>query len=84
MIDIGKRVKGSHGAGVVVAHNGTPSNNYIDGAIEALDSDVDTTIMSGLVSSFYSGDRYPNVVLFDTGYQDVYADSELTLVGVEI
>lgn len=84
MIDIGTRVKGSHGVGVVVAHNGNPSNNYIDGAIEALDSDVDTRVVSGLVSSFYSGDRYPNVVLFDTGYQDVYADSELTLVGVAV
>jgi hypothetical protein len=32
------------------------------------------------LSCAYSADRYPFVVRFDSGYQDVYGESELSLV----
>lgn len=70
-----------HGDGVIVSYNGVKANTY---AMENLGSPeisavaVKLGLGSALVNSFYSGDLYPYVVQFKSGYKDVYAPVDLT------
>lgn len=63
-----------HGLGKIVAYNGTPADAW---ALKNLTSpEVSGAVKFGLtdalVSSFYGSDRYPYVIKYDSGYQDVY------------
>lgn len=61
-----------HGRGRVIARNTREGVQ-----MEHVCSANDATVAALAVSSFYPGDKYPNVVLFDSGYMDVYADQEV-------
>lgn len=69
-----KVVHDGHGAGVIVAYNGTPAHSY---AAQNLGSDIVAAaagagLVDAIVNSMYGSDRYPYVVQFDSGYKDVY------------
>jgi hypothetical protein len=69
-----------HGNGRIVAYNGVQTNAYVESNLGS--PEVAAAVGAGLgeaiVSSFYSGSRFPYVVHFDpsdrfpTGYKDVY------------
>ena len=75
MLDTGTRVKHrGHGEGTVVARNTTTAPTYnIEKGVEIVDGSMATYYLG----YFYTGDKYPNIIQFDTGYCDVYADSEV-------
>jgi hypothetical protein len=69
-----------HGNGTIVAYNSIQQNTYVEANLGS--PEVAAAVSAGLgeaiVSSFYSGSRYPYVVQFEpsdrfpTGYKDVY------------
>ena len=82
MFQVGNRIQhAGHGLGTIVAFNGTPPNQYFNERPREVLELVEQVpqLSAGLVSSFYSSDRYPYVVRFDSGYQDVYSEGDLTL-----
>lgn len=64
-----------HGAGTIVGYNGTQKNEYVEAHFGRAEVSAAASLglMSAIVSSFYSGDRYPYTINFDSGYTDVYA-----------
>jgi hypothetical protein len=79
LLPIGTRVKHSgHGLGAVVDYNGSVKNAYVE---DNLGTAGMAAVAAGLgmavIGSFYSGDRFPYVVQFDSGYTDVYAPDDL-------
>ena len=67
-----------HGEGTVVGHNGVRENRYFkEKPQDAAKIAGATGLLPALVNSIYDGERYPNVVQWDNGYKDVYADSDL-------
>jgi hypothetical protein len=65
----------------VIALNNMRQNKYFtDKPLEVALFANDAGVLGAVVETVYSADRYPYVVKFDTGYQDVYADSELEAV----
>lgn len=81
MLQIGQRVTGSHGLGTIVRLNTTEANRYLtERPLEAANIAGELGLTDALVGAFYSADRYPYVVRFDTGYEDVYAEVELEVV----
>ena len=81
MFQIGDRViHHGHGPGTVVGYNETPRNDYFyERPREVLEAVEEHPILAaGLVESLYSSDRYPYLVTFDSGYQDVYSEREIT------
>lgn len=78
MFQVGQRVSGPHGLGTIVNLNRTSSNAYFtERPLEAARIAANLGMEGALTNSVYSGDRYPYVVRFDTGYEDVYAEGEL-------
>lgn len=79
MLPIGTKVFHSgHGEGEVVGHNGVVPNKYFrEKPLEALEIADHAGMLSGLLASCYSADIYPNIIKFNSGYQDVYADTEV-------
>ena len=76
LLPIGTKVlHDGHGQGVIKAYNGTPKNSYLENNLGSpeLAAAVNAGLGLSIVSSFYSSDRFPYVVLFDSGYEDVYA-----------
>lgn len=74
---IGQKVIGPHGAGVIIGLNGQQPADYV---LFARGKECfEAALSSGLITAgiFYSGDKYPYIVKFDDGYEDVYAESEL-------
>lgn len=69
-----------HGHGKVVGYNQRPKNNYFEERPKEVIVAVkkSSILIRGLVDSLYDGERYPYVVKFDDGYQDVYSESDLT------
>jgi hypothetical protein len=69
-----------HGPGTVVRLNTTPKNNYFEEKpVDVLKTAAgNSALLKGLVDSLYDGERYPYVVKFDKGYQDVYSENDLT------
>ena len=82
MLPIGTKVfHQGHGLGEVVAHNQITENNYFkEKPKEAAELANEAGLLSGILVSFYSGDIYPNVIQFDSGYKDVYADKEIEVI----
>lgn len=71
-----------HGLGTVIAYNGIRPNQYFQQKpLEAIRLADQAGLVSSLFISAYSGDRYPNVVQFDSGYKDVYADIEVEVIN---
>jgi len=72
---IGTRVKhAGHGEGEVVDHNTRKRHSFrhiVEGASE------NALMREMCVDAFFDGERYPNVIQFDSGYRDVYADQEV-------
>lgn len=92
MLPIGTKVfHNGHGVGEVIAHNTRPRNSYLEAkpleAIklatqpELLEVFDESQIISALAASFYNGDRYPNRIKFVSGYEDVYADTEISVIN---
>ena len=80
---IGTRVKHSgHGLGAIVDHNGSAKNEYAEANLGSPIVAVAVSLGLGtaIIGSFYSGDRFPYVVQFDSGYKDVYAPDDLEVV----
>lgn len=73
---VGDRVRHfGHGLGTVVAMNSTQKNLYFqEKPLDAIKAANNVGLLKGLVNSLYDGDRYPYVVKFDSGYQDVYSE----------
>lgn len=82
MFNVGDRVIGPRGAGVVVRHRVPQAR--IDYLFSARGSEVLSTLPPVMiplaVDAVYSADRYPFVVRFDDGYEDVYGPHELQLI----
>lgn len=76
---VGDRVKHfGHGLGTVIATNGTQKNVYFqEKPLDAIKMANNAGLLKELVNSLYDGDRYPYVVKFDSGYQDVYSENDL-------
>ena len=73
---------GTHGVGTIVAYNTREPNLYFqEKPQEAVRLADEAGLLSALVSSTYDGQRYPYVVRWDNGYQDVYAPTDLQQVG---
>jgi len=86
-LKIGTRVfHTGHGQGTVVGRN--PSHGgyaaehpeMVAEAVAQLPAEQRGVLAGGFMSAVYSGDRFPNVVQFDSGYRDVYADHEVERV----
>lgn len=78
MLAIGTRVNGPHGLGTIARYNGVRQDSYVAERVqEAATMAAAVGALDALVGGFYSGDRYPYVVRFDTGYEDVYSDCSL-------
>ena len=77
---IGQRVNGSHGNGTIIGLNGQTPADYVLSrrGKECFEDAVSLGLVN--VGTFYSGDRYPYIVKFDDGYEDVYAESELVKI----
>lgn len=84
MLAIGTRVLLSHSdrQGVIVGSNGRndqpeeTARSWGEG-IQAYTQEM----LATAVDSFYPSSRYPWIVKWDDGYQDVYADRELKAVS---
>lgn len=81
LLSIGTKVNHSgHGNGVIVAYNGFVKNEYVERNLGS--AEVSAAIKAGLafavIGSFYSGDRFPYVIKFNSGYQDVYATDDIS------
>jgi len=64
-----------HGSGTIIALNG--NNQNADQLLDEL-CKYDVMELAPLtVSGFYSADKYPYQVQFDSGYSDVYCDLSL-------
>lgn len=76
---VGDRVRHfGHGLGAVVAMNSTQKNLYFqEKPLDAIKMANNAGLLKGLVDSLYDGDKYPYVVKYDSGYQDVYSESDL-------
>ena len=71
-----------YGLGTVIGHNGVKPNKYFnEKPLDAMEIANQAGLISGIFASMYSGDVYPNIVLFECGYKDVYADIELETVN---
>lgn len=83
LLPIGTKVNHSgHGVGVIVAYNGRKKNEYVEsmlGSSELMGA-VNHGLGMAIIESFCSGDRFPYIVKFDSGYQDVYAVDDVTEV----
>ena len=84
MLSLGTRVthfgggEGTHGVGTIVAYNTQEPNLYLQEKPQEASRLADEAgLLSALVSSVYDGRRYPYVVRWDSGYQDVYAPNDL-------
>lgn len=78
---IGQRVNGPHGLGTVVALNNQQTNQYFDEhPLVAATIAAEVGLPELLIRSMYDAERYPYVVMFDSGYQDVYGETELEAV----
>ena len=77
MFQVGDNVIGSHGKGKIVGMN--HNKGLSSGAKYALNNPTvaDQAISLIPVDSFYPADQYPYIVLFEDGYQDVYAETDL-------
>lgn len=85
MLPLGTRVNHSgHGNGTIVDYNGTSGAalEYLlsERGSAALQS-VPIGLAPGITSAFYSADRYPYVVQYDSGYRDVYTERELVVIN---
>lgn len=79
MLPIGTKIyHQGHGTGTIVAYNNM-SNQYAKRLLEQ--RDVLQTIGTLAVETFYPKDKYPYVILFDNGYKDVYATSDVTPIN---
>ena len=69
MLAVNTRVEhNGHGPGIVIRHNTLPRGNPNSRYPDC---------------TFYDGERYPNVVLFDSGFEEVYADTDLVVIEGE-
>lgn len=76
MLKIGAKVYHSgHKFGTIVAYNGQSANQYVEQNLgePILNQAIYSGLCDAIVKSFYNGDRFPYVIKFDSGYQDVYA-----------
>jgi hypothetical protein len=81
MLPVGSKVYHSgHGVGTIVAHNSRSPNSYAaeNLASELMAMAVQAGLGDAIVSSFYDAARYPYVVQFDSGYKDVYSESDFS------
>lgn len=83
MLPLGAKVfHTGHGEGQVIGHNQAKEDKYFaEKPKEATDILTTAGLISALAASFYTGDVYPNVVQFKSGYKDVYADNEVTVIN---
>lgn len=69
-----------HGRGIIVGLNNRPKNAYL-GKRSGMLVVASLMALTGMSATnlFYDGDRYPYTVLFEDGYKDYYAPTELEL-----
>ncbi|HXQ37118.1 MAG TPA: hypothetical protein VN843_24115 [Anaerolineales bacterium] len=80
-LTVGTRVTGPHGLGTVVEVRVQKlQSDYVLNHPETIQQCFQLGLGSALVCTFYGADRYPYVVRFDNGYQDVYGNSEIQVV----
>lgn len=68
-----------HGKGTIIGLNGQPKCRYLEEhPKEALEVIAEVSKI-GIVplGVFYDGERYPYIVQYDSGYRDVYSESDL-------
>jgi hypothetical protein len=74
-----KVIHHGHGTGIIVKMNATQKNLYFEekplDAIKAISGN--SLLIKGLANSLYDESRYPYVVKFEDGYQDVYSEIDL-------
>lgn len=84
LLSLGTRVTHrGHGAGTIVSYNGVEPNSYILSrrGLQALQGISSHPVLAaGVMAGVYNGERYPYVVQFDAGYQDVYNSREFRVV----
>ena len=76
MLKIGTKVYHSgHGSGIIIAYNGQQPNQYVEQTLGSplVNEAIQFGLVNAVVNSFYSGKQFPYVIKFDSGYQDVYA-----------
>ena len=79
LLPIGTKVNHTgHGAGVVFSYNGKQKNEHIEQNYGTME--VQSVLIQAIVDSFYSGDKYPYIIQFDSGYKDVYTHDDVTEV----
>jgi hypothetical protein len=83
LLPIGSKVHHTgHGDGTIIDYNGTARNEYVQKHLgeELVNIAVSSGLGMAIIDSFYSGDRFPYVIEFDSGYIDVYATYDVTEV----
>lgn len=82
MLPLGVKVFHSgHGHGEVVDHNQEKDNKYSMDNLAEVVWNTPAGIISALATSFYSRDLFPNVIKFEDGHKDVYADNEVSVIN---
>jgi len=67
-----------HGEGKIVGFNGVEKSKYLESHPEAVKFACELGLIEGVINSFYSKETYPYIVKFNSGYQDVYSENDLT------
>ena len=88
LLPIGTLINHSgHGPGKIIGHNNVTSqaadyamSNRGQQVLKDIPPEVKPTMAAGIISSIYNGDRYPYIILFDSGYKDVYSDMEVIVI----
>lgn len=80
-IRIGTRVRhNGHGDGTVIGFN-TQNGITYDHVDQLIPEIVQAGLGQALVNSFYSADRYPYVIRYDSGFQEVYSPLEFEVIS---
>lgn len=71
-----------HGEGEVAGRNGFTGIRCFEEKLKGIFVVASYSgIISSLATSFYSGDKYPNIIRFSSGHVDAYADEEITVIN---
>lgn len=83
LLSIGVRINHpGHGDGTIIGYNGQPKNEYTEQlGSEVIGELVKIGLAFAITNSNYDSNRYPYVIKFDSGYQDVYAPNEITEIA---
>jgi hypothetical protein len=79
MLPVGSKVyHNGHGVGTIIAYNLSKplGDDSLGGDMTAIA--IQLGLGAAIVSSMYDGEKFPYIVQFDSGYKDVYAETDFS------